>query len=125
GGYLAGGETPGRHGTAFPSIAPYRAFACADGELMVAVGNDRLFGTLCEALGLPELAVDTRFATNPNRVAHRAELESLLGERFSTDTRAGWLGRLEEAGVPAAPVQNVAEVAAHEQTKALGILQRL
>jgi formyl-CoA transferase/CoA:oxalate CoA-transferase len=124
-GYLASGEIPGRHGTAFPSIAPYQAFPCADGELMVAVGNDRLFVALCEALGIPELGADPRFATNPDRVAHRDELASMLGEHFLVETRATWLERLERAGVPAAPVQDVAEVAAHEQTKALGILQEL
>ena len=124
-GYLATGETPGRHGTAFPSIAPYQAFPCVDGELMVAVGNNRLFAALCEVLGVPELGTDPRFASNPDRVARREELASALGERFLTETRAIWLERLERAGVPAAPVQDVAEVAVHEQTKALGILQEL
>jgi crotonobetainyl-CoA:carnitine CoA-transferase CaiB-like acyl-CoA transferase len=124
-GYLAGGRLPGRHGTAFPSIAPYQVFACSDGDLMVAVGNDRLFAVLCEALGVPELASDGRFAGNPDRVERRDELAQLLGERFATDARATWLDRLEHAGVPAAPVQNVAEVAEHEQTRALAILQEL
>jgi crotonobetainyl-CoA:carnitine CoA-transferase CaiB-like acyl-CoA transferase len=124
-GYLSGGEVPGRHGTAFPSIAPYQAFVCSDSELMVAVGNDRLFAALCEALGVPELAADERFATNPDRVERREELAVQLGERFAAETRATWLDRLERAGVPAAPVQNVAEVAAHEQTRGLDILQPL
>ena len=124
-GYLASGNVPGRHGTAFPSIAPYQAFDCADGRLMVAVGNDRLFASLCEAVGAPELASDERFATNPDRVAHREELAELLGERFVSERRTTWVERLDEAGVPAAPVQDVAEVAAHEQTQALGILQQL
>lgn len=124
-GYLAGGEIPGRHGTAFPSIAPYQTFACTDGELMVAAGNDRLFAALCEALEVAELATDPRFATNPDRVERREELASLLGERFAAETRATWLDRLEGAGVPAAPVQDVAEVAGHEQTAALDILQQL
>lgn len=124
-GYLAGGAVPGRYGTAFPSIAPYQAFDCADGRLMVAVGNDRLFASLCQALDVPELTLDPRFATNPARVARREELAALLGERFAGESRATWTKRLEEAGVPAAPVQDVAEVAAHEQTQALGILQQL
>ena len=124
-GHLAGGAVPGRHGTAFPSIAPYQAFDCADGRLMVAVGNDRLFASLCQALGAPELALDPRFATNPDRVARREELATLLAERFAGENRATWTQRLEQAGVPAAPVQDVAEVAAHEQTHALGILQQL
>jgi crotonobetainyl-CoA:carnitine CoA-transferase CaiB-like acyl-CoA transferase len=92
---------------------------------MVAVGNDRLYASLCQALDVPGLAVDLRFATNPDRVARRGELAELLGERFVQETRATWQERLEQAGVPAAPVQDVAEVAAHEQTQALGILQQL
>jgi crotonobetainyl-CoA:carnitine CoA-transferase CaiB-like acyl-CoA transferase len=124
-GYLATDHVPGRHGSAFPSIAPYQAFACSDGQLVVAAGNDRLFAALCEALGVPELAADPRFAGNPDRVEHRDELAALLGERFALESRAGWLVQLEAAGVPAAPVQDVAEVAEHEQTAALGILQEL
>jgi crotonobetainyl-CoA:carnitine CoA-transferase CaiB-like acyl-CoA transferase len=124
-GYLAGGEAPGRHGTAFPSIAPYQTFVCSDGALMVAAGNDRLFAALCEALAVSELATDPRFATNPDRVARREELAALLAARFSAETRATWLERLEPASVPAAPVQDVAEVAGHEQTRALEILQQV
>jgi crotonobetainyl-CoA:carnitine CoA-transferase CaiB-like acyl-CoA transferase len=124
-GYLASGTVPRAHGTAFPSIAPYETFATADGELMVAAGNDRLFASLAETVGLPELAADARFATNPDRVANREELVKALGERFRTAERAAWLERLAAAGVPAAPVQDTAEVAAHEQTQATGMLQRL
>jgi formyl-CoA transferase/CoA:oxalate CoA-transferase len=122
-GYLGSGEVPGRHGTAFPSIAPYRAYPAADGEVMIAAGNDRLFAALVEALGIPEAAADPRFVTNPDRVAHRAELDELIGEAVSSMETAALLDRLEQAGVPAAPVQNVAQVAAHPQTKALGMLQ--
>ena len=124
-GYLASGLVPGREGTAFPLIAPYQVFRTRDGALMVAAGNDRLFESLCEAVGLPELATDERFATNPDRVRNRAELVALLEERFATQTQATWLERLDRAGVPAAPVQDIAEVAEHEQTRALGLLQPL
>ncbi len=124
-GYLASGLVPTPRGTAFPSIVPYQAFAASDGRLVVAAGNDRLFAALAAAVGLPELADDPRFETNPDRVAHREELTALLEERFATADRATWLARLGEANVPAAPVQNVAEVAAAEQTEALGILQEL
>ena len=124
-GHLAGGAVPGRHGTAFPSIAPYQTFACSDGEVMVAAANDRLFAALCEALDVSELAADSRFATNPDRVERREELAALLGQHFVTETRGTWLERLQQAGVPAAPVHDVAEVAEHEQTKALEILQQL
>ena len=123
--YLATGDAPGRHGTAYPAIVPYQTFAAADGELMVAAPNDRLFAALCAALGLPELPGDERFATNQARVAHREELVALLAARFVAEPRAAWVERLAEAGVPAAPVQDVGEVARHEQTAALGLLQDL
>ena len=124
-GYLGSGAVPSGEGTAFPSIAPYQAFQTRDGRLMVAAGNDRLFAALAEAVGLTELAADGRFATNADRVANREALAELLEERFQAEDRATWLERLERAGVPAAPVQDVAEVAAAEQTQALGILQPL
>jgi len=124
-GYLGSGEVPGRHGTAFPLIVPYQAFAASDGEIMIAAANDRLFAALCEAVELQELARDPRFATNPDRVKNRDELVSQLEARLATETVASWLGPLEAAGVPAAPVQDVAQVAADEQTGALEILQPL
>ncbi len=122
-GYLGSGAVPGRTGTGFPSIAPYQVFLTADGEVMVAAGNDRLFGALCDVLGLPELRADERFASNPSRVAHREELVSLLAAAFRTKDTADWLAALEAAGVPAAPVQDAGQVAEAEQTAALGILQ--
>ncbi len=124
-GYLGSGAIPGRTGTGFPSIVPYQVFATADGELMIAAGNDRLFVSLCDTLGLPELHDDERFETNPSRVAHRDELVPQLAERFLTRTTAQWLDALAGAGVPAAPVQDAGEVADAEQTAALDILQAL
>jgi crotonobetainyl-CoA:carnitine CoA-transferase CaiB-like acyl-CoA transferase len=124
-GYLASGVTPRRHGTSFPLIVPYQVFSARDGELMVAAANDRLFRALCEALGLPGLAEDARFATNPERVTNRDELVPLLAAAFAAETVATWLERLEAAGVPAAPVQDLAQVAVDEQTRAAEILQPL
>ncbi len=124
-GFLADGTVPQRFGTGFVSIVPYRVFATADGELMVAAANDRLFAALAEALELPELAADPRFATNPDRVAHREELDRLLEPAFARRTSAAWLERLHAARVPAAPVHDLGQVAGNEQTRALGILQRL
>jgi crotonobetainyl-CoA:carnitine CoA-transferase CaiB-like acyl-CoA transferase len=124
-GFLGAGAVPAGRGTEFPSIAPYQAFPARDGRLMVAAANDRLFAALVEAVGAPELAADPRFASNSDRVANRGELTPLLEARFATEDRATWLQRLGEAGVPAAPVQDVSEVVSAEQTEALGILQEL
>ncbi|MBA2297120.1 MAG: CoA transferase [Actinobacteria bacterium] len=122
---LAGAEAPGRHGTAFPLIAPYEVFPTADGELMIVAGNDRLFGSLCEALGASELARDPRFRTNPLRVEHRDQLVPLLRVRLAERPTDELLDRLRAAGVPASPVLDVGEVAAQEQTHATGMLQEL
>ncbi len=121
--HLAGGAVPGRHGSAFPLIAPYQVFRTGDGDLMIAAGNDGLFARLCDALDMPELATDTRFATNPDRVARRDELAELIQERLGNEPLSGVLARLEQAGVPAAPVNDVGQVAQHEQTAALELIQ--
>ena len=123
--YLGTGEVPGRQGSAFPLIAPYQVFRTKDGELMVLAGNDRLVRALCEALHLDELSGDPRFATNPLRVANRTELIPVLERRFAAEPSLVWLELLRAAGVPAAPVQDVGQVAESEQTAALGILQEI
>ena len=117
---LSSGVAPGRHGTAFPLIAPYEVFPTADGELMIAAANDGLFRTLCERIGLPELADDARFATNPDRLAHRDELLPPIRERLRARSSAHWLEAL--AGIPVAPVQDLVEVAANAQTRESGML---
>jgi crotonobetainyl-CoA:carnitine CoA-transferase CaiB-like acyl-CoA transferase len=122
-GYLADGTVPTREGTVFPMVAPYQVLPTADGELMVAAGNDRLFTALCEAVMLPELLQDECFRTNPDRVANREVLVALLSDRLRERTTEDWLTLLAAAGVPAAPVADVAQVVSSEQTKALGILQ--
>jgi formyl-CoA transferase/CoA:oxalate CoA-transferase len=122
-GYLADGTVPTREGTVFPMVAPYQVLPTADGELMVAAGNDRLFTALCEAVTLPELHEDERFRTNPDRVANREALVGLLSTRLREQSTEDWLTLLAAAGVPAAPVADVAQVVSSEQTKALGILQ--
>ena len=88
---LRTGETPGRHGTAFPLIAPYEVFETADGELMIAAANDRLFRLLCERIGAPELADDPRFRTNPDRLVHREELLGPIREPLRAQPSAHWL----------------------------------
>jgi formyl-CoA transferase/CoA:oxalate CoA-transferase len=124
-GYLGSGFVPGREGSAFPQIVPYQVFPTRDGELMIVAGNDKLFASLCGALGVPELAADPRFATNPDRVTNRDELIALLEERTRQRESAELLQALVAAGVPVSPVHDVGEAARHPQTAALGILQSL
>ena len=117
------GTAPGRYGTAFPLIAPYEVFPTQDGELMIAAANDGLFVQLCERIGLPELAEDPRFRTNPDRLANRDALLPPIRARLAEQPSAHWLDALE--GIPVAPVQDIAQAAAHEQTRAVGIVQEL
>ena len=124
-GYLADGTVPHGQGTRFPMVAPYQVFPTRDGELMIAGGNDRLFTAICAVVGLPSLVDDPRFATNPDRVRHRDELCAILEEALSDQDTAHWHARLTEAGVPAAPVADVADVVHAPQTEALGMLQPL
>jgi crotonobetainyl-CoA:carnitine CoA-transferase CaiB-like acyl-CoA transferase len=124
-GYLADGTVPRGQGTTFPMVAPYQVFPTRDGELMVAGGNDRLFGLLCEELELPELVTDVRFRTNPDRVQNREALVALVSARLRERDTAEWHRRLAAAGVPAAAVADVADIVSAEQTQALGLLQTI
>jgi crotonobetainyl-CoA:carnitine CoA-transferase CaiB-like acyl-CoA transferase len=124
-GYLADGTIPTGQGTVFPMVAPYQVFPTRNGALMIAGGNDRLFAAVCRVVGLPELASDPRFATNPDRVARREELYEILVERLLDEDTETWHGRLSEAGVPAAPVADVKDVVESPQTEALAMLQTL
>jgi crotonobetainyl-CoA:carnitine CoA-transferase CaiB-like acyl-CoA transferase len=121
--FLASGELPVRRGTGARAIAPYQAYQCADGPLIVAASNDRLFAKLARALGRAEWIQDERFKTNPKRVEHREQLDGLLEPILSAAPRAQWQRRLDEAGVPNSPIQSIDEVLAHPQTAALGIVQ--
>ena len=122
-GCLADGTVPRGQGTVFPMVAPYQVFPTGDGELMIAGGNDRLFAAICDVVGLPGLVDDPRFETNPARVANRAALYAVLVERLREDDTEAWCERLSAAGVPAAPVADVADVLAAPQTAALEMLQ--
>ncbi|MDQ4489476.1 CaiB/BaiF CoA-transferase family protein [Sinomonas sp. ASV486] len=121
-GYFASGEIPRRYGSAHPTIAPYQAFPTADGFVMIAVGNDRLWRAFAVALGRPDLAADARFATNPLRVAHRDDLVHLIEEILSTATTRAWVARLEEAGIPVGPIQTVDEALSDPQILARGMV---
>ena len=124
-GFLADGTVPSGEGTRFPMVAPYEVLPTRDGALMVAAGNDRLYRALCAVLDAPELVDDPRFRTNADRVANRDVLAELLAGRLADDDTATWHERLTAAGIPAAPVADVRDVALSPQTEALGIMQRL
>jgi len=124
-GYLADGTVPAGQGTVFPMVAPYQVFPTRNGELMVAGGNDRLFAALCGVLELPELVTDVRFRTNPDRVCNREELVAIVAARLRERDSAEWQELLMAAGVPVAPVANVADIVDSPQTEALGILRPL
>ncbi len=117
-GALATGRNPPRMGNAHESIVPYGAFDVRDGLLMLAVGNDDQFRRFCEAAGLPALADDPRFATNPQRVAHRGVLLPLLARPLATRTRDEWVGLLRGAGVPCGAVRTIGEMMADAQLAA-------
>jgi len=106
-------------------IVPYRAYRTADGDLVVAAGNDSLFRRLCDAIGEPQWAEDPRFVDNPHRVRNADALYALLENVFASRSNDEWIGVLDAAGVPCAPVQDVGAMLRHPQTEALGMLQRV
>ncbi|TFV58578.1 CoA transferase [Geodermatophilus sp. DF01-2] len=105
--YVAGGVVPFRMGNGHPSLYPYEPFPCADGDLIVAAGNDAQFRRLCEVLGAPELADDPRFARNVDRTVHREELRPLLAARLRTRGKLEWFRDIVGAGVPCGPINTV------------------
>lgn len=123
--WLLAGEVMERQGTAHPSIVPYQAFAAADGWVLVGGANDRLYQRICGAMGRPDLADDPRFRTNADRVAHREELLAILSELFLQQPVSEWVARLNEAGVPVAPVNRIDQVFEDPQVRHLGQVQEV
>ncbi len=119
--YLVGGMVPRRMGNAHPSIVPYQTFPTADSDMILAVGNDGQFARFCTVAGRPEWAQDERFATNPQRVRHRAELIPLLRQTTVMRSTAEWVSALEQADVPCGPVNRLDQVFADPQVQARGI----
>ena len=119
--YFATGTPPKRIGNLHPNIVPYQPFRTADGDVILACGNDNLFRKFCEAAGCAGLATDERYSTNGKRVEHRAELTARLQEIFSKRKTKEWVALLEAAGVPNGPINDVAQVFEEPQVKARGI----
>ncbi len=114
--YFASGKVPGLTGNAHPNIAPYESFPTASGELFLAVGNNRQFATLCNVLKRPDIAQDPRFIDNAQRLAHRQVLHETLCSVLAVHQAAELADVLMQAGVPASPVNNVAQLLAHPHT---------
>jgi crotonobetainyl-CoA:carnitine CoA-transferase CaiB-like acyl-CoA transferase len=119
--YFATGTPPTRIGNLHPNIVPYQPFHTADGEVIIACGNDNLYRKMCEAAGCVELAEDPRFASNGKRVENRVELTRLLREIFARRSTREWLEVLEAAGVPNGPINDVAQVFEEPQVRARGV----
>ncbi len=119
--YLTTGRAPVRAGNAHPNIVPYQAFACADGHVIVAVGNDLQFGKFCAIAGEPGWAADARFATNAGRVRHRDVLVPMIDAVVRRRTQADWLAALETAQVPCGPISTLDQVFADPQLAARGL----
>ena len=117
--YTIAGVVAGRLGNAHPSISPYELYETGDGEVVVAVGNERQFAALCEVIGAPELATDARFATNGDRVANREVLRAELLARLATRPAADWARELTAARVPAGQVNDLR--GAFELAQSLGL----
>lgn len=123
--YLASGTPPRRLGNAHPNIVPYQVFEATDGPIIIAAGNDSQFARACDLLGLKSLAADDRFKTNARRVANRAELIPLLAVEIAKRTASDLLAALENAGVPAGPVNRLDQVFADRQVIARELRQDL
>ncbi len=121
--YLVSGKIPGRTGNAHPNCAPYEVFACSDGHLILAIGNDGQFERFCSLSGHPEWATDDRFRTNSNRLKNMDILRPLLIALFKTRSRKAWTDALDANNVPWGPIHTLDEVFAHPQVQHRELLQ--
>ena len=118
--FLTSGKLPERRGNAHPNIVPYDAFACSDGHILIAVGNDAQFARFCDALGLQELCDDDRFRTNQARIENRAILIPQLADQIARFSKTELLAMLHDVKVPAGPINTVAEALSSNQAEARG-----
>lgn len=121
--YLSNGELAVKQGSGASGIVPYKGYMTSDGELVIAAGSDALFKALSTTVGKPEWASDPRFTDNPRRVENQTALYTMLDAIIVTQPTDYWVEKLEAAGVPCAPVNNLAQMVAHPQTQALGLMQ--
>ena len=119
--YLVSGTAPRRMGNSHPNIVPYQDFPTADGDMILAIGNDGQFARFCDIAGHADWSADPRFASNAARVRHRAELIPLLRQTTVTKTTADWIALLENAAVPCGPINDLAGVFADPQVRHRGL----
>lgn len=119
--YFCSDKVPQRTGEYHPNLSPYQPFPTRDGLVIIAVGNDDQFRRLCDAAGVPELADEERFATNPGRVSNRETLVEKLCDVTRTRTSQEWMDLLVSVSVPCGPIQNIGEVFDDPQVKARGM----
>ena len=123
--WFATGQTPQRRGNRHATIAPYETFTTADGEIVVAVGNDDLWKRFCPAVGLPELAANPRFATNRDRMANYDDMRPPIDRVFRTATNAEWIARLNAAGVANGEVRDIGQMLNDPQLAAREMVQTM
>ena len=119
--YLATGTPPGRTGNYHPNLTPYQVFDCADGHIIIATGNDGQYRRLCDVLGLAELADDPAYLSNADRIQNRDELTRILGDATRRFDKLDLLAACEAKGIPAGPINDMAEVMADPQVQARGM----
>jgi formyl-CoA transferase len=122
---LVSGDHPPRQGNTHPNIVPYQPFDAADQPIIIAVGNDRQFGRLAAICGHPEWAADERFASNAARVANRTQLVPLIEARIAQKPAVEWLALLDEAGIPAGPINRISQALADVQAQHRAMVRTL
>ena len=120
--YLSSGALPKRHGSGQVGIVPYKAIKTSDGYVVISAASDAMFAKFCAVLGF-DFHLDAKYKTNPDRVKNQEKLYGLIEKEMQKKSSAHWVAAFDAAGVPCAPVQDVAQMLTHEQTKALGLLQ--
>lgn len=125
GNYFATGHVPARMGNRHPTIVPYESFHAADGDFVIAGGNDEIWGRLCRAIGRPELADDARYRTNADRATRHDEVKAELERALKTRTRDEWVRELTAAGVPCGSVREISEVLEDPQIAARGMVREI
>jgi crotonobetainyl-CoA:carnitine CoA-transferase CaiB-like acyl-CoA transferase len=123
--YFGTGKAPRRLGSAHPRSAPYQGFQASDAPFMVAAGNDKLWQGVCDAVGMPQLKNDPRFASNALRAQNQAALAAALAPAFKRRSKAEWLAELDRRGVPCAPINTYAEILGDPHVVATGLVREM